>query len=174
MGGEDLQQGLRGSAEPLLTYLSLIAYGQSLCVQYTYRQVRAPVSQQCPIRAAGARQLFDRLTIETPEAYLISKTVTGFVATSRRSTTSHLPSSSSSSTTSFSLPFVLATGALFSSSAVCAVLLGPATRVKLATKALRGAPRLAGAFEALRTAWIVGVDDVPGENLFVSLTRPCQ
>lgn len=88
----------------------------------------------------GARELM----------YLISKTVTGFVATSRLRITSHLPSSSSA--TSFSFPLVLAGGVLFSSSVVCAALLGPATSVKFATKALRGAPRLAGAFEALSTA----------------------
>lgn len=88
---------------------------------------------------------------------LTSKTVTGLVATSLLNTTSHLPNSSSSA---FSLPLTLE---LLSSSAVCGVLLGPATSVKVATKALRGPPRFDG-FEAFRTAWIVGVEGC-GENL---------
>lgn len=107
--------------------------------------------------------LITQQTIAGIAAHLISNTVTGLVATSRLRMTSHLPNSSSS--TSFSFPLALAGGSLFSSSTVCGVLLGPATTVKFATKAFRGAPRLAGAFEALRTAWIVGVADEPGENL---------
>jgi len=89
--------------------------------------------------------------------HLTSKTVTGLVATSLLRTTSHLPNSSSSS---FSFPLTLE---LLSSSAVWGALLGPATRVKVATKALRGPPLFDG-FEALRTAWIVGAEGC-GENL---------
>jgi hypothetical protein len=90
--------------------------------------------------------------------------VTGLVATSLLNITSHLPSSSSAS---FSLPLTLL---LSSSSAVCGALLGPATNVKVATKALRGPPRLDG-FEAFSTAWMVGADGC-GENLVLGTAHP--
>lgn len=80
---------------------------------------------------------------------LTSKTVTGLVATSRLTSTSHRPISSGAPE-AFSFPFPLATP-LFFSSAETGVELGPATIPNVTTNDFRTCP-LAGAFDIFSTA----------------------
>ena len=88
------------------------------------------------LRAADKRPWSKR-----PFPHLTSNTVTGFLATSLRTTTSHLPSSCNSTTSSS-----LHSDSL--SADETGALLGPATKPNVQTKALRGLPRFES-FEGL-------------------------